>query len=195
MTDTPRLFGMLIDDATPAERKEMFGRLPIAARLYLRTLGAWRLPAVRQGRSPVMTDGETELDDATLATIDRWLTYRVWHCRVPGAQVAIGYEGRLIFSRAYGYADLEHRRPMRTDHLFRIASHSKTFTATLVLQLVERDQLRLDDRLGEHLPEFAEKRSATSGSGSCSSTPPECCAMEPTATSGRALGRSLTQPS
>ncbi len=45
---------------------------------------------------------------------------------------------------------------MRTYHLFRIASHSKTFTATLVLQLVERDQLRLDDRLGEHLPEFAE---------------------------------------
>ncbi len=52
MTDTPRLFGMLIDDATPAERKEMFGRLPIAARLYLRTLGAWRyrryVKAVRQ---------------------------------------------------------------------------------------------------------------------------------------------------
>ena len=104
----------------------------------------------------IMTESDTVLDDATLATIDRWLTYRVWHSRTPGAQVAIGRRGKLIFSRAYGYADLERRQPMRTGHLFRIASHSKTFTATLVLQLVERDELGLDDRLSDHLPEFAE---------------------------------------
>ena len=104
-----------------------------------------------------MTNSETFLDVATLATIDRWLAYRVWHCRVPGAQVAIGHPGKLIFSRAYGHADLERRQPMRTDHLFRIASHSKTFTATLILRLVEREQLRLDDRLADHLPELADE--------------------------------------
>ena len=103
-----------------------------------------------------MTDSEPVLDDATLDTIDRWLAYRVWHSRVPGAQVAIGRRGTLIFSRAYGYADLEARRPMRTDHLFRVASHSKTFTATLVLQLVEQYRLGLDDRLADHLPELAD---------------------------------------
>lgn len=103
-----------------------------------------------------MTDSEILLDVATLATIDRWLAYRVWHCRVPGAQVAIGHQGKLIFSRAYGYADLEGRQPMRTDHLFRIASHSKTFTATLILRLVERGELGLEDRLGDHLPDLAE---------------------------------------
>ena len=103
-----------------------------------------------------MTDSGPVLDDATLDTIDRWLTYRVWHSRVPGAQVAIGRGGTLIFSRVYGYADLEARRPMRTDHLFRVASHSKTFTATLVLQLVEQRRLGLDDRLADHLPELAD---------------------------------------
>ena len=102
-----------------------------------------------------MTDGPV-LDDATLDTIDRWLAYRVWHSRVPGAQVAIGRGGNLLFSRAYGYADLEARWPMRTGHLFRVASHSKTFTATLVLQLVEQDRLGLDDRLTDHLPELAD---------------------------------------
>ena len=40
----------------------------------------------------------------------------------------------------------------RPSHLFRIASHSKTFTATAVLQLVGDGRLRLDDRLAEHLP-------------------------------------------
>lgn len=103
-----------------------------------------------------MTDIPTTLDEHTLATIDRWLAYRLWYGRVPGSQVAIGVGGKLIFSRAYGYADLEQRTPMRTDHLFRIASHSKTFTATRILQLVEDGRLGLDDRLGDHLREFAE---------------------------------------
>ncbi|MET1005431.1 MAG: serine hydrolase domain-containing protein [Propionibacteriaceae bacterium] len=97
-----------------------------------------------------------QLDDATLATIDRWLEYRTWHSQVPGAQVAIGLAGEEVFSKAYGFADLEGQVPMRTDHLFRIASHSKTFTSTLVLQLVEQGELGVDDPLGRHLPVVAD---------------------------------------
>ncbi|WP_375426665.1 serine hydrolase domain-containing protein [uncultured Friedmanniella sp.] len=95
-------------------------------------------------------------DDATLDAIDRWVAYRVWHSRTPGAQVAVGVGGRPFFSRAYGYADLDARTPMRTDHLFRIASHSKTFTATLVLQLAEQGRLGLDDPVGQHLAALAD---------------------------------------
>jgi len=97
------------------------------------------------------------LNEATLATIDRWVEYRVWHTHLPGAQVAIGLDGELIFSAAYGYADLEQRVPMRTNHLFRVASHSKTFTATLILQLVEQRQLSLDDRVGDHVAELHDQ--------------------------------------
>ena len=117
-----------------------------------------------------MTDISTTLDEHTLATIDRWLGYRLWYGRVPGGQVAIGVGGKSIFSRAYGYADLEQRTPMRTDHLFRIASHSKTFTATRVMQLVEDGRLRLEDRLGDRLREFAEHVVGEIVIGSCSST-------------------------
>ena len=50
--DLPILFGMLIEDATPEERKEMFARLPLPARMYLRTVGAWQyrryIKAVRE---------------------------------------------------------------------------------------------------------------------------------------------------
>ena len=101
--------------------------------------------------------GDTEDDlTATLETIDRWVAYRVWHSRLPGAQVAIGRGGRVESSRAYGFADLERRTPMRTDHLFRIASHSKTFTATAVLRLVEQRRLRLEDRLADLVPELVD---------------------------------------
>ena len=96
------------------------------------------------------------LDSYALEAVDRWISYRLWHARVPGAQVAIGLGGVLRFSRAYGFADLDRREPMRTDHLFRIASHSKTFTATLVLQLLEQGRIGLDDPVGRHLPELDE---------------------------------------
>lgn len=46
---------------------------------------------------------------ATLPTIDRWVAYRVWHSRLPGAQVAIGQGDRVLFSRAHGLADAERR--------------------------------------------------------------------------------------
>ena len=45
---------------------------------------------------------------------------------------------------------------LRTDHLFRIASHSKTFTATAVLRLVEQRRLRLEDRLADLVPELVD---------------------------------------
>jgi CubicO group peptidase (beta-lactamase class C family) len=53
-------------------------------------------------------------------------------------------------------ADLDTDEPLTASHLFRIASHSKTFTATAVMQLVEAGKLRLDDPAGSRIPELAE---------------------------------------
>src|SRR5690242_12686829 len=56
---------------------------------------------------------------------------------LPGLQVAIVQDGRVAFERAYGFADLEAKEPMRTDHLIEIASVTKTMTAVVMMQLVE----------------------------------------------------------
>jgi CubicO group peptidase (beta-lactamase class C family) len=94
---------------------------------------------------------ERLLRDAT-AYIDRWVEYRQRTLRVPGIAIAVGFRDRVLLSRAYGLADVERGVPLTPDHVFRIASHSKVFTATAVMQLVERGLLRLDDRAGERLP-------------------------------------------
>jgi len=77
-----------------------------------------------------------------------WLAFRRHLLRVPGVQAALWHEDGLALSTASGVADLADGTPLRTDHLFRIASHSKTFTATAILQLREAGRLRLDDALG-----------------------------------------------
>jgi CubicO group peptidase (beta-lactamase class C family) len=93
---------------------------------------------------------ERLLQDA-VAYIDRWVEYRQRTLSIPGIAIAVRHRDRVLLSRAHGMADLERRVPLTTDHVFRIASHSKTFTATAVMQLVERGRLRLDDRAGARL--------------------------------------------
>lgn len=87
--------------------------------------------------------------------LSRWLATQVECRQVPGAQVAVRLGAELVLSEAYGVADLASGEPLRTDHVFRVASHSKTFTSVAVLQLVEAGRLRLDDTVGGLLPDHA----------------------------------------
>ena len=74
---------------------------------------------------------------------------------VPGASVAIAKDGRLLFAKGYGVADVESRDPVAPDSLFRIASISKPITAVAVLKLVEEGQLGLDEHVFTILDEFS----------------------------------------
>lgn len=86
--------------------------------------------------------------------LSRWLATQVETRQTPGAQVAVRLGEELVLSQAYGVADLATDEPLRTDHVFRVASHSKTFTAVAVLQLVEQGRLRLDDTVADLLPDY-----------------------------------------
>lgn len=98
----------------------------------------------------------TELSRAAVVDavryFDTWLAFRQRYARIPGIQAAVLYGDEVLLSSAYGVADLESESPLTPRHLFRVASHSKTFTATAVLQLVERGSLRLDDPIAQWLP-------------------------------------------
>jgi D-alanyl-D-alanine carboxypeptidase len=82
---------------------------------------------------------------------DRWLAFRQRWLHVPGVQAAVWVDGDLVLSTAHGRADLAADVALTPAHLFRVASHSKTFTATAIVQLAEAGRLRLDDRLDQHL--------------------------------------------
>ena len=66
---------------------------------------------------------------------------------VPGASLAIAVEGRLVFARGYGWADVENKKPVRPGSRFNLASCSKPITAAAVLKLVDQGKLRLDDKV------------------------------------------------
>ena len=74
----------------------------------------------------------------------------------PGASVMVIREGEIILRKNYGYADLESGIKVESSTNFRLASVSKQFTATCILQLVSIGRLSLDNNLTEIFPGFPD---------------------------------------
>ena len=86
-------------------------------------------------------------DVPELASFDRIVTELIRKYELPGGAVAVAKDGRLVLARGYGLADVEKRRAVEPDSLFRIASVSKPITAAAILVLVQRDRLDLDAKV------------------------------------------------
>jgi len=74
----------------------------------------------------------------------------------PGLSVGFMQNGKLIFSKGYGMADLEHNIPIDSASVFSLASVSKQFTVFAILLLEQQGKLSLDDNIRKHLPEFKD---------------------------------------
>jgi len=96
--------------------------------------------------------------DYALSYVDSWLRFRYGQEDLPGYAVAVSHEGRVLLDEAYGYADLGKQTALTPQHVFRIASQAKSFTAIALLQLQEDGRLRIDDHVIDHLPWLREHK-------------------------------------
>jgi CubicO group peptidase (beta-lactamase class C family) len=62
-----------------------------------------------------------------------------------GIAVAVVKNNKITYTKAFGWQDKEAQKPLKEDHIFRIASISKSFSATSIMQLVEAGKISLDD--------------------------------------------------
>jgi len=74
----------------------------------------------------------------------------------PGAAVGIFKDGRIIYARGYGMANLEYNIPITPQSVFRVGSVSKQFTAMCTALLIEQGKISLDDDIRKYLPELHE---------------------------------------
>ena len=95
------------------------------------------------------------LDANTTAQIES-LFSNFDHPNAPGASVMVIRDGKPIFAKGFGLADLEKKTPCTTNTNFRLASVTKQFTAMAVLILAERKALSLDEPLPAFFPEFPD---------------------------------------
>ena len=72
----------------------------------------------------------------------------------PGAALAIIKDGKIIYRRGYGMANLEHNVPITSSSVFRIGSTSKQFTASCIALLSLQGKISLDDNVRKYIPEL-----------------------------------------
>ncbi len=92
------------------------------------------------------------------AKIEAAISAAMSQAGIPGLSVAIVTDGKLAWSNGYGLADVENFVPAKASTSYRLASISKTITATAIMQLVERGKLDLDAPVQKYCPAFPTKQ-------------------------------------
>ncbi|MBD2753239.1 serine hydrolase [Spirosoma validum] len=75
---------------------------------------------------------------------------------MPGAAVGVVHQGKLIYAKGFGEADLETGAPIKPETIFHVASVSKQFTAYAVVLLAQEGKLSLNDDIRKYLPEVPD---------------------------------------
>ena len=96
--------------------------------------------------------------------LEAWIEAQRVARELPGMSIGIVHDQALVWSRGFGWADLERREPATADTLYRIGSITKLFTATALLILRDAGKLRLDDPLTAHLP-WLQMKAAVADAG------------------------------
>jgi D-alanyl-D-alanine carboxypeptidase len=100
---------------------------------------------------------------AALGELDAQLTADFARDGIGGVSIGVVSGARLVWSKHYGYADMEAKRAPTNDTAYRIGSITKQFTALALLQLVEQGKMRLTDPLEKYLPEVKQVQKAFAG--------------------------------
>jgi CubicO group peptidase (beta-lactamase class C family) len=111
-------------------------------------IGAAR-PAAAQLLAPFPTP------ERQAASLDSVVRDEMEKSHIPGAVIVVVKDGRVSWSRGYGFADVDSRRPADPERtIWRVGSISKVFTASALVQLADRGRLRLDVDVNRYLPDW-----------------------------------------
>ncbi len=115
---------------------------------------ASRPGAALAGSIPMAKPEEVGLSSERLARIGPAVQRHIDAGEIAGVVTLVARRGRIAHFEAYGFADIAKRTPMRTDHIFGLASSSKPITAVAIMMLVESGDVRLQDPVSKFVPEF-----------------------------------------
>lgn len=91
-----------------------------------------------------------------LKRVDQFIQGYIDNKNFSGLTAVIVRDGKIVYNKAFGMADIERKIPMRKDHIFRIASMSKAIISTAAMILFEEGKFSLDEPLSKYIPEFKD---------------------------------------
>ena len=113
-------------------------------RLFVRRVGLTSMLGTLSQASATSSNSPSKTDDDAIRSIAEAFLQK--H-EIAGMAIAYGLDGKLVFERGYGFADVERKEPITPQHRFRIASVSKPITATAVMSCIEKGLLKPDSKV------------------------------------------------
>ncbi len=100
---------------------------------------------------------------SALSLLELWLDAQRDYEQIPGISIAVVHDQEIIWSKGFGYTDLERKSPTTPSTIYSICSISKLFTSIAIMQLRDKGLLRLDDPVEKHLKRFPIKQTYPNG--------------------------------
>jgi CubicO group peptidase (beta-lactamase class C family) len=123
------------------------------------------------GGVPTGTAEDSGMSTARLARVHESIVRHVEAGEISGAVTLVARRGRIVHLEAHGLMDIESKRPMEKDAIFRLASMTKPITSVAVMMMVEEGKIRLSDPISKFLPEFKEMKVSVQLPGSTMEKP------------------------
>jgi CubicO group peptidase (beta-lactamase class C family) len=112
----------------------------------------------KAGRAESQLSTPANLSRTKLERVGDFIRNEITAGNIPGAVLLIQQHGQPVYFEKFGLRDVESRRPMTADTIFRLYSMSKPVTSVAAMMLVEDGKLRLDDPVSKYIPAFADMK-------------------------------------
>ncbi len=111
-------------------------------------------PALCTGQSRPSASSTQQAVEAKLQGLDDLASRTMQEWKVPGLAIAVVQDGKVVYTKGYGFRDLENKLPVTTGTLFPIGSITKSFTALAFAILKDEGKVDWDQPVRNYLPEF-----------------------------------------
>ena len=102
-------------------------------------------PLPEATEKPTFTPDPDSISQIDIPAVDGAVVSFLEKYGVPGASIAVSVNEKMVYTKGYGLSNVENKTSTKYDDVFRVASLSKPFTATAVMQLIDEGKLSLDD--------------------------------------------------
>src|SRR5688572_11386030 len=150
--NAPRFSGGRTSDSTPVIHKfKILARCLFALALLLNAVGS-----LSQTRPIKKNHNPSSQDKERVERFEKQVEELRTLLKIPGMSAAIIKDQKVLWAKGFGFADMEKRIPATPDTLYHLASITKTFGATLIMQLVEQGKLSLDEPMSRYSSDFKD---------------------------------------
>ena len=139
--------------------------------VFMMSLALVGTPAWMRADDPLASPESVGFSSAGLKSFQQAMRALVDEHQLAGVTTLVARHGKVVHLDAYGVQDLESKKPVTKDTIFRIASMTKPIAGVAMMMLWEEGKWTLDDPVAKHIPEFAGLKVATAGGDVPQTTP------------------------